>query len=264
MNTRPLTLSTTLTVHNSAWVFNTIITIAECKLVSYSHHLSDKYSFIHWDSQIYVVFCFFSSIKPNGLNDGEACSISPHYERARCTTLTKGGKHLKWLSSSPNTASTTAHIITMSWCDTAPRLEDAAPLLRCSWALKCHFLTCKHVKKQRLPFLGLWWVFSERCWPPSQQSAPSPNSAQPSCSVEQSLDARREGNANMNDRTDRYDHCWGRFINVRRNERDTCSCVTLRRIYGMMDVQKAKLYSLMLSCRVRVRAIGGGCCERCS
>ncbi len=54
------------------------------------------------------------------------------------------------------------------------------------------FPTHPPVREQLLPFLGLSWVFSERCWPLSPQSAPFPNSAQPSCSVDQPSDAGRK------------------------------------------------------------------------
>lgn len=66
-----------------------------------------------------------------------------------------------------------------------------------------------------LPFPGLWWAFSERCWPLSQLSAPSPNSAQPSCSADQSLDA---GGKEI-DRLDRYGDRWGKCINVQIGKR---------------------------------------------
>lgn len=49
-----------------------------------------------------------------------------------------------------------------------------------------------HVREQLLPSPGLSLVFSERCWPLSLQSDPSPNSTQPSCSVDYSLDAERK------------------------------------------------------------------------
>lgn len=103
-----------------------------------------------------------------------------------------------------------------SWCDTAPERCGSGAAAAAASRLggpNNHFPTHEHVREQLLPFLGLSLVFSERCWPLSLQSAPSPNSTQPSCSVSV-FGCGREGNKSNNDRMDRYGDRRGKIINV--------------------------------------------------
>lgn len=83
--------------------------------------------------------------------------------------------------------------------------------LRCSAARN---IASPHerVKTLSLPFPGLSLAFSERCWPLSPQSAPSPNSTQPSCYVS-IFGCGTEGNKSKNSPLDRYCNYWRKVIN---------------------------------------------------
>lgn len=84
--------------------------------------------------------------------------------------------------------------------------------LRCSVA---RTIASPHerVKTLFLPFPGLSWAFSERCWPLSPQSAPSPNSTLPFCYVS-IFGCGTEGNKSKNYPLDRYCDYWRKIINV--------------------------------------------------
>lgn len=130
------------------------------------------------------------------------------YERVRCMTLTKRMMNLNWTSQTQHTCPS----YYVSWCDTAPERCSSGTEASRIGGLKKILSTHEHVSEQLLPFLGLSSVFSEHCWPLSLQSAPSPNSTQPSCNVSVS-GCGKEGNKTKNDRMDRYGDRWGKIIN---------------------------------------------------
>lgn len=160
--------------------------ITKCKKVSRSHDLYDKhqlrYSDVFFSVQLNLTVRSQIMSRPAVSHCNMNVPAVWHWLKEAC--IWSGHPH------SPK-YSIPALIITMSWCDTAPRWR----IRHCCFAAyrpEMSFSVCKRVKEQHLPFLGLWLVFSEHCWPLSQQSAPSPNSAQPSWRVDQSLDARRK------------------------------------------------------------------------
>lgn len=105
------------------------------------------------------------------------------------------------------------HVLIIMCHDATLRLNDAAAALMLRGLVAWKIIsTHEHVSEQLLPFLGLSSVFSEHCWPLSLQSAPSPNSTQPSCNVSVS-GCGKEGNKSKNDRMDRYGDRWGKIIN---------------------------------------------------
>lgn len=134
-------------------------------------------------------------------------------------TLTRGILSLRRTALSPNAASKRILFYVVMRHDAA-----AALLLRGSVACAARFpCTHHHISEGLLPFPGLSLAFSERCWPLSPQSAPSPNSTQPSCSASV-FGCVEEGDKSNNDRADRYGDLRGEIINVPwRNNSDKCN-----------------------------------------
>ncbi len=147
-------------------------------------------------------------------------------------------------------------------CGTAAsRLLQAWMIVPSHTHTHTHRDTHEHVSEHLLPSPGLSLAFSERCWPPSPQSAPSPNSAQPSWSADRSLDAgitattigrtataTFEANASISS---------GEMMSM--NATVWCYGVSL----GRCASGRLSCVSQILSSCVRVRD-RGGCCQRCS
>lgn len=136
----------------------------------------------------------------------------------RTNDIDEGINSLRWDTTVPITAETERVFI--AGRDATLRLDDAAaePLLlgrSVARAIGSHATHRPFVSgRPLLPSPGLSLAFSERCWPLSPQSAPCPNSTQPSCSASVS-GCGQGGDKSNDDRMDRYGDLCAEIINVR-------------------------------------------------
>lgn len=179
-------------------VLNTIMVAEACHIVACSQHLCSQIP--QKEPGIWLINTTTTSHQAQ-LWVRPVLHIWLHSGRVRCMTLNEIITRLKWTPPHPQTRDP---LLLILWCRDATLRLGAGGMRHCCLAARrpeASFTSLSHINveqetvlKLTVPFLELSSVFSGHCWPLSLQSAPSPNSTQPSCSVDAVTGCGKEGN----------------------------------------------------------------------